>query len=182
MKVLVCITGASGLEIAERLVKALNESEQEVYLIITDGARKLARSEGFSLERIESLADKVFEEKQMDASISSSSNFPDAVIVVPASMKTVAKIANGIQSNLVVRAANNALRLGRRLVICPRETPVSAIDLENLARIARAGGIVLPLNIAFYFKPKRLEDVIDFLVGKILDVLGIENQLYKRWG
>ncbi len=181
MKILIAVTGASALEVAEKLVNELKARKNQVYLIVTDGARKLAKEEGFDLSVVERLADKIYDNSDLGASLSSSSNPPDATVVVPASLKTIGKIANGIQDELVIRVANNTLRLGRKLVVCPRETPVSAIDLENMARIARAGGIILPLNIAFYFKPKGIEDLINFIVGKIMDVLEIENNIYAKW-
>jgi len=101
--------------------------------------------------------------------------------IVPCSMKTLSGIAHGYADNLILRAAENVLRLGRRLVVVPRETPLSLADIENMRRVKLAGAIVLPPNMAYYYRPQTVGEVTDFFVGKILDVLGIEHRLYKRW-
>ena len=103
------------------------------------------------------------------------------MVVIPASMGTVGRIAGGISGNLIERAADCIIKEGGRLVVVPRETPLSTIHLENMLRLARAGAVMIPAMPAFYNKPKTIEDMVDFVVGKVLDALGIENELYNRW-
>ena len=113
--------------------------------------------------------------------LASGSSMPKTMIVCPCSMGTLARIASGASGNLVERAADCVMKEGGRLVLVPRETPLNAIHLENMLKLARLGVTVLPAMPAFYHKPKTIEDMVDFVVGKILDSLGIENDLYKRW-
>jgi len=103
-------------------------------------------------------------------------------VVVPCSMKTLSAIANGYADNLIVRAAENVLKMGRKLVVVPRDTPLSLAAIENMRRLKLAGAIVLPPNVAYYFGPKTIDDVTDFMAGKILDALGVGHELYRRWG
>ncbi len=184
----VAITGASGVRVGLLVVEELARLGVEVRgVIVTRGALEVARHEeglepGELVERLKGYA-PVYREDDFTSPLASSSSQPDAMAVVPASMKTVALIANGIASNLVARAALAVLRLGRRLVIAPRETPLGVIELENLLRIARAGALVTPLCVGYYHGPRSLEDVTRFLAGKVLDTLGItRHRLYKRWG
>lgn len=113
--------------------------------------------------------------------LASGSSMPKTMIVCPCSMGTLARIASGASNNLIERAADCVMKEGGRLILVPRETPLNAIHLENMLKLARLGVTVLPAMPAFYHKPKTIEDMVDFVVGKILDSLGIENDLYKRW-
>lgn len=123
----------------------------------------------------------LYEEGDLLAPIASGSSAPGAMVVCPASMGTVARIACGVSSNLLERCADVMLKERRPLVLVPRETPFSPIHLENLLRVARAGGIILPAMPAFYHHPATVDDITDFVVGKILDSLGINHSLFRRW-
>ena len=185
-RVSLAITGSSGVRVALRVLEALSSSGVEVYgVIVTRGAYEVARyEEGLEPGELRQALEKysaVYEENDFTSPLASSSNQPEAMAIVPASMKTVGLLANGIPSNLVTRAALAILRLGRRLVVAPRETPLGVAELRNLLAIAEMGGLVVPLTLAFYNKPKSLDDAIDFAAGKVLDALGVETRLYRRW-
>jgi 4-hydroxy-3-polyprenylbenzoate decarboxylase len=124
----------------------------------------------------------VYMEDDYTSPLASSSNQPDAMAIVPASTKTVALIAHGLASNLVARAALSILRLGRRLVVAPRETPLGIAELENLLKLARMGAVIVPLCPGYYHKPRSIGDLLDFMAGKVLDAMGCPHGLYKRWG
>lgn len=184
-RISVAVTGSSGIRVALRLLEVASREASIAGVIVTRGALEVARhEEGVGkeelIDRLSSYG-PVYSEGDMTSPLASSSSQPDAMAVVPASMKTVGLIANGIPSTLPARAALAVLRLGRRLVIAPRETPLGVAELENLLRIARMGGIIVPMTLAFYNKPESLSDAIDFIVGKILDSLGIETSVYRRW-
>jgi 4-hydroxy-3-polyprenylbenzoate decarboxylase len=183
----IAITGASGVVVGLRVLEELTRLGIEVKgVIVTRGALEVARFEeglepGEFNGRVEGIA-PLYSEDDFSSPLASSSNQPDAMAIVPASMKTVAAIASGYSSNLVSRAALAILRLGRRLVVAPRETPVGAIELENMLRLARTGAVIVPLCMGYYTKPRTVEDVTRFLAGKVLDALGVSHSLYKRWG
>ena len=176
MRIVVAMTGASGAAIGLRLLQ--NLSEHEVHLILSAGARAVIAHE---LGAVELPAGYRYEAHQLEARLSSSSFLTDAMIIAPCSMKTLAAIANGFADNLVVRAAEIMLRTNRPLVLVPRETPLSLMALENMRTLRLAGGIILPPMVGYYAAPRTIDDVTDFFVGKILDVLGLEHQLYRRW-
>ena len=184
--VALAVTGASGVGIAPRLAEALASCARLRGVIVTRGALEVARHElGVEPGEFRALLARhapVYDEHDYTSPLASSSNQPDALVVAPASTKTVALIAQGVASNLVARSALAVLRLGRRLVIAPRETPLGVLELENLLRVARAGAVVVPLCPGYYHKPRSLQDLEAFMVGKILDALGCPHRLYKRWG
>lgn len=183
MKLIVAITGASGAGYAIDLLKALKEKKIETHLIVSEWAEKIIEPEtGLKLEAVKALASHVYEPNDQGAAIASSSFLVDGMIVVPCTVKTASEIATANCSNLVSRAADNMLKTRRKLVVCFRETPISAPCLENLHKIALAGGIVLPLSPGFYHQPKELKDLIAFITGKLLDLFSIENEAFKRWG
>jgi len=187
-RVLLAITGASGVRVGFRLAEYLSRRRDTIIfdIVISEGALKVAYlEEGMERESVlETLSRyaRVYLEHDFSSPYASSSNAPDVMIIAPASMKTVALIASGIAENLIVRAALSVLRLRRRLVVAPRETPLGIVELENMLKLARAGAIITPLMVAFYHKPENIGDIVDFLVGKLLDAAGIENKLYRRWG
>jgi len=179
MKIIVAVTGTSGIVLARRLLEELGG--HDTYLIVSDMAKKVAEYEEVSIKQMEKLAGRVYGERELDADIASSSNPMDAMVVIPCSMKTSSAIASGYCSNLITRAAENALKMGRRLVIVPRDTPLSLAAIENMAKLKMAGALIVPPNMAYYYKPKTLDDATDFFVGKVLDALGLEHKLYKKW-
>ncbi len=176
MRLIVAVTGASGAILAARLLEQLRE--QETHLIVSDAARAVLRHE-LGHERLP--AAFCYDEDDWSSPLASSSFLADGMVIVPCSMKTLAMVAHGLSSNLIGRAADNVLRTGRRLVLVPRETPLSLAAIENMRLAKTAGAIILPPNMAFYFGPQTLDDMTDFIVGKILDALGIPHTLYRRW-
>ena len=181
MRIVVGITGASGLVIAKRLLE--NLKGHEVHLVISRGAREVAKYErDTDVNKLKRYAAKVYDEKDIAAPISSSSFKIDAMVVIPCSMKTLSAIANGYSDNLIARAAENCLKMDWKLVVCPRDTPLSLPAIENMRTLKTAGAFIVPPNMAYYYNPKTIDDATDFFVGKILDVLGLPHKLYKKWG
>ena len=174
MRVAVAITGASGSIVGLRLIEELKK-KAEVITIVSDAGKRVLREEVGS----EIKAD--FEEKDIESSLASSSNKVDAFIICPCSMKTLSAVANGYTDNLIVRLADVQLKMRRKLILCIRETPYNLMHIDNMRKVTLVGGIIMPLNMAYYFKPESIDDVTDFFVGKILDLLDVENELYKRW-
>lgn len=192
----ICITGASGVIYGVRLIEELLRSGEEISLVISEpGWRVMAQELDFSKprENVEVAVRERFglgeddtrlyyyENDDLFAPFCSGSYKTKGVAIIPAAMATVGALANGVSINLIERAADVALKEGRRLVIVPRETPLSLIHLENLANLARAGAAIVPAMPAYYTGPKTLNDAIDFVVGKVLDILGIEHDLFERW-
>jgi flavin prenyltransferase len=193
------ITGGSGAPYALRLLNALTASGHDVHVIVSPAAEKVLQLEsGIKLgktlrEKQDALTRaceietgkgslRLFDPMNLAAPISSGS-FPCAgMAIVPCSTGTLGRIAAGISSSLIERAADVALKERRRLVLVPRETPLSDIHLENMLRLRRAGADILPAMPAFYHRPKSIADLVDMIVGRILDRLGVENALFYRWG
>ncbi|HSV42124.1 MAG TPA: UbiX family flavin prenyltransferase [Methanomassiliicoccales archaeon] len=179
MRFVIAMTGASGIPYGIRLLQAL---QGEKMLVISETAKQILPYESdVSLQQVEAMADQVFQDDDLFASIASGSFKHDGMIICPCSESTLGKIASGIADTLITRAAAVCLKEGRTLIIVPRETPLSQIMIENELRISRAGGVILPSSPAFYNKPQTIEDMIDFVVGKILDRLGQDNALFRRW-
>ncbi|MBN2518177.1 MAG: UbiX family flavin prenyltransferase [Candidatus Altiarchaeota archaeon] len=181
MKIIVGVTGASGVILAKRLLEVLKQRRIETHLVITEEAELIIKHE-LGKDDPSRLATYTHPPQDFYATISSGSFKVDGMVVVPCSMKTVGAIANGISHNLLVRAADVCLKQDRKLVLVPRETPLSLVHLRNLVAVKEAGAIILPPIMAFYPKPKDINDMVDFVVGKILDSLGIDNDMYRRWG
>ncbi|ABU81571.1 UbiX family flavin prenyltransferase [Ignicoccus hospitalis] len=185
MRLALAITGASGLPIAFELLDSLKGFEVDV--VVTPGALEVAKLEPCTLEDegcdlIKELAKRrVRIHTNMRSPLASSSRAPDAAVCAPCSMKTVASVAYGIGDTLASRLLLNMLRLRRKVVVVPRETPVGAIELEAMRRVAEAGAAVVLPVLAFYNRPKSLRDAVRFVVGKVLDALGVENELYGRY-
>ncbi len=179
MRIVIGITGASGIDYAVTLFRNLKE---EKLLIISEHGKRLIDIESdITQKEIESLAEAIYDDKDLEASISSGSSDFDAMVIVPCSMSTLSKIACGIADTLITRTASVSLKEGRTLIIVPRETPLSRIHIDNMSRLVGAGAQVLPAMPAFYTKPKRVQDMVDFVVGKIIESLGLEHELYKKW-
>ena len=175
MKVLVGITGASGIAYAVKLIEVLKEHGIETDCIASEASKKIAKHEGAG-------DFDCYSEDDIEAAFASGSFKVDAMVIVPCSMKTLSAVATGYASNLITRSADVMIKEGRKLVLVPRETPLSPIHLENMHKLSRIGVSILPAMPAFYPKPEKIEDMVDFIVGKILDNLGIENTMFKRWG
>jgi flavin prenyltransferase len=195
--VAVAITGASGAIYATRTVAALLERGCHVELIVSEYGRRLLRDELGDAAAIDRLFDflaerygasvrsgsyTVHSNKDLGAKIASGSQECEAMVVVPCSMKTLAGIAHGLSRTLVERAADVMLKERRTLVIVPRETPMSLPQLRNMVLCAEAGAMVMPAMPAFYQMPRTLDDLADFMTGKILAALGFSHDLYPRWG
>ncbi len=182
MRLTVAITGASGVVYGKRLLKVLREKNVETHLIISKAAEKVIEHElGMTKEDVEKLADHVYDVDDWSAPVVSGSFKTDGMIIIPCSMKTLAGIAHGYSDNLVLRAADVTLKEKRRLILVPRETPLNVVHLRNMLVLAEQGVVVVPAIPAYYHKPKDIDDLVDFVVGKVLDLLGIEHTLYKRW-
>jgi len=194
--VAIAVTGASGAIYATRTVAALLERAVHVELIVSDYGRRLLRDElgeEASIDRFTAfLAGKygagvgagtitVHSNRDLGATIASGSHGCSGMAIVPCSMKTMAAVAHGLSRNLIERAADVMLKERRRLVIVPRETPMSLPQLRNMVLCAEAGAMILPAMPAFYQLPKTLDDLADFMAGKILSALGFEHDLYPPW-
>lgn len=182
MRIIVAITGASGVAYGKRLLEVLSDKGIETHLIISNEAEKIISSELSSKkDDIDRMATHAYKMDDLLSPLSSGSFITDGMIIVPCSAKTLAGIANGYSDNLILRAAEVTIKQGKRLILVPRETPLSAIYLENMLKLARLGIVILPAMPAFYHNPRSISELIDFIVGKILDSFNIEHSLFKRW-
>ncbi len=183
MRLVVGISGASGVIYGVRFLEALRSLGVESHLIMSPGlATTLKHEVNKNAEDVEKLAAVKYDYLDMAAAVSSGSFQTDGMAVIPCSMKTLAGIVSGYSDNLLLRAADVTLKERRTLVLVPRETPLNTIHIENMLRASRAGAVVLPAMPGFYFKPKTLDDMINHIVGKTLDVFKIKHSLFKRWG
>lgn len=183
MKLIIGITGSTGVIYGVRILEVLKEKKIETHLIMSEWAKKcLAMETNLSIEQVKELANTSSEDSNMAATVSSGTHKIDGMIVIPCSMKTLSSIANGYDETLVARAAGVTLKESRKLILVPRETPLTAINLENMLKLARLGVVILPPMPGFYTKPKSIEEIVDHTVGKCLDQFDIEHNLYQRWG
>lgn len=182
MKLIVGISGASGVIYGVRLLELLNKENVETHLVFTPLSEKILEQEtDFKKQKLIELATYHYKIDDLAAPISSGSFLTQGMIIIPCSMKTLAGIACGYSDNLLLRAADVTLKEKRTLIIVPRETPLRKIHLENMLRLANEGAAILPAMPGFYYNPKTLDDVINHIVGKVLDILKINNNLYQRW-
>ena len=182
MKLIIAITGASGVIYGKRLLEVLRNKKVDTYLVISQAAEKIIAHElGTTKESLEKLANHFYEVKDWSSPLVSGSIKTDGMVIAPCSMKTLAGIANGFAENVILRAADVMLKEKRKLILVPRETPLNTIHLRNMLDLAKQGAIIVPAMPAYYHKPKNIEALVDFVVGRILDVLGIEHNLYQRW-
>lgn len=195
--VTLAFTGASGMPYGIRLLECLLRSGTCVYLLYSQVAQIVARQEmdlqlpARPAEAAEFFAARfsvqprqlqVFGREEWFAPVASGSNPADAMVVCPCTMGTLAAIASGLSDKLIERAADVMLKEARKLILVPRETPLSAIHLENMLKLARAGAVILPANPGFYHHPRNVGDLVDFVVARVLDQLGIAHDLMPRWG
>ena len=182
MKFFVSIGGASGSIYGIRVLEELKKAGHEVHLVISEGARNIVEYETkHSLKQLEKKADVVYKNDDLCAGPASGSFQLDGMIVVPCSMKTLSAIANGYSDTLTSRAASCHLKEGRKLILVIRETPLDLPGIHNMLLAKQSGAVVLPAMPAFYQRPKTIDDLVDFIVGKILDQLNIPHTLFKRW-
>ena len=195
--VTLALSGASGMAYGLRLLECLLGADVRVYLLISQAAHIVAKQElGVALPARASELEKqlsaglnardgqlrVFGREDWNAPVASGSNPADAMVVCPCSMGTLAAIAHGLSDNLIERAADVMLKEQRKLILVPREAPFSTLHLENMLTLSRMNAVILPANPGFYHRPQNVEDIIDFIVARILDQLGIQHELMARWG
>ena len=187
-RIVVAVTGASGAAYARRLVQCLVDADAEVHLVVTPYGQRLFKEElGINKVCPESIlgrtTDRITNHPYQDTgSVLASGSFQtDAMIVCPCSSNTLGAIASGLGSNLVTRAAAVTLKERRRLILALREMPISSIDLGNALRLSEAGAIICPMSPGFYFLPKTVDDLIDFVVARLLDLMAIPHNLSERW-
>jgi 4-hydroxy-3-polyprenylbenzoate decarboxylase len=181
LKIVIAITGASGVLYAQRLLDNLDPAKHELHVVLSkyaqtvisqelpDGLRLAAGITSHSL-------------KSMNAPFASGSNAPDAMVVIPCSMGTLGRIAHGSSEDVLLRAADVALKEKKKLILVPRETPLNLVHVKNFELLMLAGAVILPANPCFYTNPRSVEDVVDTVVSRVLDHLGVEHRLGKRWG
>lgn len=181
-RLIVGISGASGVIYGIRLLESLKNSEIETHLVVTRAAEMtIAYETPYTAKDVKALADTVYPLEDVGAAIASGSFQTLGMVVAPCSMKTLAEIATGVTGNLLTRAADVVLKERRRLVLVPRETPLHLGHLRNMVSVTEIGAIVAPPMPAFYAEPKTLDDLIDHSVGRVLDLFGIESGLVRRW-
>jgi 4-hydroxy-3-polyprenylbenzoate decarboxylase len=183
MSIIVGLSGASSVIYGIRLLEVLKEKKIETDLILSENAEKLIKIEtGRSVDDVKKLATRIHEYRDMTPAVASGSRHYDGMIIMPCSMKTISGIATGYADNLMLRSADVTLKQRRPLVLVARETPLNLIHLRNMVTVTEAGAIVMPAAPAFYTKPKSVDDLIDHMVGKVLDIFRIEHELYEKWG
>ncbi|PKN09120.1 MAG: phenolic acid decarboxylase subunit B [Deltaproteobacteria bacterium HGW-Deltaproteobacteria-8] len=183
-RIILAVTGASGPQYAMALARALSgRPDIELHLILSEAAKKVIALEAdFRPEELEALAHASYSEKDIAAGPASGSWQHAGMIVCPCSMASLGAIAHGLGTNLIHRAADVTLKEGRKLILVTRETPLSLIHIKNMLAAKEAGADIVPASPGFYHRPKTIDDLVNHLAGRILDQLGIENTLFKRWG
>lgn len=181
-RLIIGITGSSGVILGIRLLQVLQQLRYETHLVISENAQELILYEtSYTLNDVQKLASHVYACTDFFAAIASGSFLTHGMTIIPCSMKTLAGIACGYADNLLLRAADVCLKERRRLVLVTRETPLSLIHIENMRTATLAGAIILPPVFTCYGKPENMGQMIDHIVGKVLDTMGVENNLYPRW-
>jgi 4-hydroxy-3-polyprenylbenzoate decarboxylase len=182
LRLIVGLTGTSGIIYGVRLLRELKLKEVETHVVVSRAAEKILQQEmNKDIGLIDSLATHRYDVDNMFAPIASGSFLTDGMVVIPCSMKTLAGIACGYSENLLLRSASVMLKEDRKLVLVPRETPLSPVDLENMLKLSRIGVTILPAMPAFYHRPRGIDDLVAYVVGKTLDVFRIEHDIFGRW-
>jgi len=190
VKITLALTGASGIAYGLRLLECLIKEKKEIYLLISQAAREVAVHEhdiklpGHLSDLYKAQKDqlKVFSHQEWTSPIASGSNTSDAMVICPCSSGCLSAIATGASNNLIERAADVMLKEQKKLILVPRETPLSAIHLENMLKLSRLGVVILPAMPGFYHKPTSINQLVDFIVARIFNQLGIKNDLLSPWG
>lgn len=183
MRMIVAMSGASGVIYGVRLLQVLKDKKIETHFTLTNWAEKNIEFEtDFTVEQVKKIATYTYDVNDLSAPIASGSFPSSGMVIIPCSTKTLAAIANGYSQNLIHRSAEVMLKERRPLIVCPRETPLNLIHLENMLKLAKAGATIFPLTPPFYHKPRTIDDLINQVVGKILDLFKIEFKLFKHWG
>lgn len=183
MRLIIGISGASGVIYAIRLLEELKKRNVETIVVISKIAEKIMENEcNMKKEDIKKLADRLYENDDFLSPLASGSFKVDGMVIVPCSVKTLSGIANGYADTVITRAAINCLKEGRRLILVLRETPLDLATIKNMLAVKQGGAVLLPAMPAFYHKPETVDDIVNFIVGKILDQLNIEHNLFRRWG
>lgn len=181
-RIVVGVSGASGAIYALRLLKALKDKSVEVHFVASSAGYQVLEYEcNITKNKLTELVDVHYDVNRIDSAIASGSFPCDGMVIVPCSMKTLGALASGLNDNLLTRAADVQLKEGRKLILVPRETPLHAIHLENMLKLTKIGARIIPACPGFYHRPATIEALVDQLVGKICDNLGIENNLFPRW-
>ena len=182
-RIVIGISGASGVTYGVRLLSLLKESDYETHLILSEAGKLNIKIEtAYTPAEVEAMASHVYDQKNMAAALASGSFLTKGMVVVPCTIKTLSGIANSYNENLLVRAADVTLKEKRKLVLVVRETPLHTGHLRLMTLAAEMGAHILPPVPSFYHQPKTIEDIIDQTIGKIFDYLGIEHNLFQRWG
>jgi 4-hydroxy-3-polyprenylbenzoate decarboxylase len=182
-RIIIAISGASGVIYGIELLKELANRDIEIHLVISDSGKKNITIETeYSVADVESIADKVYDNADLSAPLASGSFLTEGMVVAPCTIKTLSGIANSYSDNLIVRAADVVLKEKRKLVLLVRETPLHKGHLQIMATAADLGAHILPPIPSFYNHPKTIEDIIHQTIGKVFDYLGVEHDLYRRWG
>ena len=183
MKLIIGITGSTGAIYGIRLLEVLKKLDIQTHLVMSEwGEKCISMETDYRIDYVKSLATTTSDEKNMASSVSSGTHKHDGMIIAPCSMKTLSAIANGYDDALISRAASVTIKESRKLILIARETPLSAIHLENMLKLARLGVVILPPVTEFYTKPQSIEELVDHIVGKSLDQFNIEHELYIPWG
>jgi 4-hydroxy-3-polyprenylbenzoate decarboxylase len=181
LKIVVAITGASGMLYAQRLLDNLDSSRHEVHVVLSNYARAVISEELPAGLRLPAGV-REHNLKSMNAPFASGSNPTDAMVVIPCTMGTLGRIAHGYSEDVLLRAADVVLKEKKKLILVPRETPLNLVHLKNMELLLLAGATILPANPSFYSRPETIEQVVDTVVARVLDHLGIEHKLAPRWG
>ncbi len=187
-QIILGVTGASGAPYARRLAQCLAEQSLQLHLVVSPAAREVMADElGLRRVTVESLLERdapnvtLYPHRNIGARIASGSFLTAGMVICPCSSHTLAAVAGGLGDNLISRAAMVTLKESRRLIVVPREMPLSAIELENMLKLSRAGAIICPASPGFYMRPASVGELVDFVVGRVLDLLGLAHSLRTRW-
>jgi len=180
LRIVVAITGASGLLYAQRLLDNLNPSQHELHVVLSNYAQAVIAEELPGGLRLPPGASS-HNLKSMNAPFASGSNAADAMVIIPCTMGTLGRIAHGFSEDVLLRAADVVLKEKKKLILVPRETPLNFVHIKNFELLLLAGATILPANPSFYTRPKTVEEVVDTVVARVLDHLGIEHKLVPRW-